>query len=556
MYSNSLMKWESKSKLSVYSFKIDVDKLVEPVYNLILDVVKGQYGNEPFHIWANNVFDIKVITGCDRLDKEITVEIFGAVIARRLKQILYENMDKLQGSCVEIMYATKGLMVASANQKMTSVLVRWIKKAEMMKKFLDMVLHSSIDDSKETLVQLLNDQYFGPAVQIQELTLLKATPIPLCAVNDANVLPVDSSSIWFSQKYCELLNVAPGVQYGEVVFSDIDDKSICVGEWLIPLTEIDHHVKEQYRQSYYWEMLNNVYTFRKPDVCAYRNKCEDFKAAMKNRKFALLMSKLQYNLYIKKNEQEIPEEYRTFFEEVYNIEEFLDNNKQILFTGMHTEEQLENKQTMLGIYQTEKTGKGYNLHAWINADSVEMQTKTTSGCTKSLFIKTVYALKPHYSYYFSSKYFEDLFQELLKELNIETLHDVELYQSEKPDKSYLEVDNFVRKADGTIVLIETKTTLNKYNIEEMLGKVVKYHKMIVSNYSSVRMEYLIVAPYQNATVEETYSFFTNSEDSTNPNVSSLVDFYLPVAQFKGVRLRCVTIPDYVSLKNKMEQLLK
>lgn len=544
------MKWESKSKFSVYAFTIDVDKLVEPVYRLVLDVVKVNYGDRPFHKWAGEVFDLKAIIGSEALGEDMTADIFVEVIAGYLKQYLYSQMAKLKGSPIQLMYAPKCIMVAPSKQKITPSLVNWIKKTEMMKVFLNLVRHNSIDNSKERLVQLLNDQYFGPAVIAKEIGLLKATLIPQNAVNGCTVIPVDSNSVWLCDALSSRISVTPDTQFSEVTFPDIEGISLSAGECLIPLASIDQHVKTDNWQDYYWAMLNDVFSYRKGDVSIYRDRCEDFKTAMKEHEFAQLMSRLQYNLYIRKDEQEIPEAYSCFFEEVYNIEEFIDKSNQILFTGKHHEEQLQQKPTLLGIYQTEKTGKEYNLHAWINAETAERQILTNSSNTSSLNIKTVYALKPHYSYYFSSKYFEDLFQELLKEAGIETLHDVELSQSERPGESYIEVDNFVRKQDGTIVMIETKTTLNKYNIEETITKVIKYQQMMKSSYPAVRSEYLLVAPYQNETVEEAYSFFTNSEEC------SLSDFRLPIARFTGVTLRCITDPDYGSLKAKMEQLLK
>lgn len=544
------MKWESKSIFSLHTFVIDVDKLVEPVYRLVLDVVKRNYGGEPFHKWAGEVFDVKAISGSEILDEMMTEDIFVEVISRYLKQFLYSRMEQLKGSVVQLMYAQKGLMVAPSRQKMTPVLVDWIKKTGMMKVFLDLVKHDSISNSKERLVQLLNDQYFGPAIKTREIGTLKAVPLPLSAVNGSTIVPVDSSSVWLCDALRDRIGVTEDSMYAEVSFPDIDGISLSAGECLIPLTSIDQHVNPDAWQNYYWNMLCGVYAYRKPDASIYRDRCTDFKTAMKKHEFAMLMSRLQYNLYIKKDGQEVPEEYQGFFEEVYNIEEFIDKSKQILFTGKHLEQQLQQKQTMVGIYQTEKTNTEYNLQAWINAESAEQQTLTRSSSTSSLSIKTVYALKPHYSYYFSSKYFEDLFQELLKEVGLETLHDVELSQSENPGESYLEVDYFVKKACGTIVLIETKTTMSKYNIEDTIAKVIKYQQMMRSNYTAVLTEYLLVAPYQNKNVEDTYSFFTNAEGR------SLNDFYLPIARFNGVMLHCITDPDYGSLKAKMEQLLK
>jgi hypothetical protein len=223
----------------------------------------------------------------------------------------------------------------------------------------------------------------------------------------------------------------------------------------------------------------------------------------------------------------------------------------VLFTGTQTEEQIENKQTILGIYNSEKAGTEYNLQAWIHSESADKQVLTTSGnTTNNVGVKTVCALKPHLSYYFSSDYFEDMFREVLKECHIDSFSNFELYNSDNPNACYLEVDNMVKKQDGTIVYIENKTTLNKYYIEDTINEIVRFQQYINENYPQVQVEYLLVAPYYNETVEEGYSFFTNADGR------SVTDFYVPVASLNGVKLHCLVEPVFNKLKQKMEQLLK
>ena len=458
------MKWESKSALIVYTYSINVEALLAPVYHLVLKLVQVTHAERPFNELVGEVFDVKIITGIDSLDEDITVESFLIEIARHLSGKLYANLDKLDGSNILLLYEPKKLLIAPAKCKPNKTLIDWIQKAGMMKDFLDLIKYEQINYSKETLVQLLNDQYFGTAVEVKEVNTLKATIIPINALENYDVQPVDTESIWISKELNKRLSLNEGTEYGEVKFSDIDEISLKVGDFLVPLTGIDQHVKENAKQYFFWDMLSEIYVDRKKSVSKYRERCGDFKVALKTSDFALLMSRLRYNLYIKKEGQSIPEAYRQYFEEVYNIEEFIEKSNQILFTGIHLKEQLQNKQTMLGIYNTKKDGTDYNLHAWVNVETEDKQKKTEAGGVEEISIKTVYALKPQYSYYFASTYFEDLFQEVLQELGIETLHNVELSLSENPRSPYIEVDNFVRRQDGTIVFIENKTTLNRYNI--------------------------------------------------------------------------------------------
>ena len=208
----------------------------------------------------------------------------------------------------------------------------------MMREFLDLVKYEQINNSNETLVQLLNDQYFGSAVKVKAVNTLKATIIPTNALENYDVQPVDTESIWISNHLSKRLSLNEGTEYGELKFSDIDEISLKVGDFLVPLTGIDQHVKENDRQSFFWDMLNDIYVYRKKSVSIYRERCGDFKKALKTSDFALLMSRLKYNLYIRKEGQTVPDAYRQFFEEVHNIEEFIDKNNQILFTGTHLED--------------------------------------------------------------------------------------------------------------------------------------------------------------------------------------------------------------------------
>ena len=544
------MKWESKSLWSVYTYTIDIDKLLTPVYHLVLDVAKGTYAERLFNEWAGEVFDIRAITGRDALDEKMTDELFLIEISRYLKGFLYANLDKLDGTVIQLLYEPKGLLVAPSRNKPAQALIAWIKRAEMMKAFLDLVKYGPVCNLKETLVKLLNDQYFGAAVKANEESTLKATVIPMNALEGYEIFPVDPESIWINNKLSKELGVNEGTECGEVKFLNIDGISLMIGDFVFPLTGIDLYVKEDAKQNYFWKMLSDIYVNKKKSISIYREQSGEFKAAFKTSEFAQLMAKLQYNLYIKKEGQTVPDAYRQFFEEVYNIEEFIDKNNQILFTGTHLEEQVQNKQTMLGIYNTEKDGTDYNLHAWVNVETEDRQKKTEAGGVEDISIKTVYALKPQYSYYFASTYFEDLFQEVLQELGIETLHDVELSLSENPGSPYIEVDNFVRKQDGTIVFIENKTTLNRYNIEETVSKIAKFHQVMIDCYPSIHIEYLLTAPYMNDTVEEAYSYFMNVEGSTATN------FFIPIARFNGIRLHCVIEPEYEKLKAMMAELLK
>ncbi len=87
---------------------------------------------------------------------------------------------------------------------------------------------------------------------------------------------------------------------------------------------------------------------------------------------------------------------------------------------------------MFGLYKTVKDNTEFNLRAWINVETDNSQRLTTSNGEEKVEIKTVYALKPYYSYYFCKDYFEDMFEDMLTESGITSLSNFELYKMRRP----------------------------------------------------------------------------------------------------------------------------
>lgn len=544
------MRWASKSELSIYTYKIDLDLLLSPIYHLVLDLVKGESQDKPFYVWAKDAFKINEIYGKNNLDEDVTEESFLIAMSHFLEDYLYSQYNYLENKGIKLLYRNKGLLIASAKSKPNDGLIKWIKQSGMIGKFFELVSHASISSLKSTLIELMNEQYFGLSVKASETGQMKGTFIKKDMVVECEIKPIDSESLWLCKEWQRRSEVDANTEYGEVRFPDIDDCSISIGEYILPLTGIDQFIKPEAASEYFWIMLNNVYALRGKRVSVFREKCTEFAKDMKKSDFALLMKKLQFNLYIRKDSEGIPKEYKQYFEEVYNIEEFKEKTDQLLFTGSHVAEQIQNKQTMLGLYATQKEETEFNLRAWINVDSIGKQRITKGNGDSEVNIQTVYALRPQYSYYFCKDYFEDMFAIVLNSCDVEHISNFELSKNDNPANCYIEIDNMVRRQDGTMVYIENKTTMNRYNIEETLNEVSKFHEIMSNSYPNVRMEYLMVSPYQNETVEEGFSYFTKAEGC------SVTDFKIPVARFDGVNLHCVVEPEYDKLIEKMETLLK
>lgn len=507
------MKWACKNTLGIYKYTIDIENLLSPVYHLILDLIRERYPNLQFHEWGGEVFDIAKVTGRTQVADDVSEESFLVLLSGYLEDYLYEQSNLLENIGVLLLYRTKRFFIAQAKTKMQPLLINWIKKSGIIDNFFELISNLEINNIREPLAKLMNDQYFGNSIRIIELDL-KGSFVPKKIIEKYEELPIDEEAIWLCDNWKTKIGLEETSQYSEVSFPNSDSFGIAMGDWVLPTEYVDHIVKSEYSTEYFWIMLND------------------------------------YNLYLSKDDMEKHEEFKEFFEEVYNIERFKKEINHVLFTGSHVAEQVGNKQTMFGLYKTVKDNTEFNLRAWINVETDNSQKLTTSNGEEKVEIKTVYALKPYYSYYFCKDYFEDMFEDMLTESGITSLSNFELYKSDDPKNCFIEIDKMVKKTDGSLVYIETKTTLNRYNIEDTLNEVAKFHQIMINSYPNVQMKYLLVSLYYNETVEDGFSYFTNAEGS------SVKDFKIPIARYNGIDLHCIVEPEYAKLKTKMEQLLK
>ena len=309
------------------------------------------------------------------------------------------NLTFLENIGVLLLYRTKRFFIAQAKTKMQPLLINWIKKSGIIDNFFELISNLEINNIREPLAKLMNDQYFGNSIRIIELDL-KGSFVPKKIIEKYEELPIDEEAIWLCDNWKTKIGLEETSQYSEVSFPNSDSFGIAMGDWVLPTEYVDHIVKSEYSTEYFWIMLNDVYAHRNNRISKYRDKCSRFANALRETEFANLMTKLRYNLYLSKDDMEKHEEFKEFFEEVYNIERFKKEINHVLFTGSHVAEQVGNKQTMFGLYKTVKDNTEFNLRAWINVETDNSQKLTTSNGEEKVEIKTVYALKPYYSYYF------------------------------------------------------------------------------------------------------------------------------------------------------------
>ena len=139
MAKKSIIKWACKSELSTYSYKIELDVLLSPIYHLVLDLVSGEYKDKPFSEWAVEAFKIEEITGVNSLDEDVTEEDFLIDISRYLNYFLYSKVECLENKGIRLLYKDKGLLIAQSGTKPANCLIQWIKNSGVIEKFLDLV---------------------------------------------------------------------------------------------------------------------------------------------------------------------------------------------------------------------------------------------------------------------------------------------------------------------------------------------------------------------------------------------------------------------------------
>ena len=215
-----------------------------------------------------------------------------------------------------------------------------------------------------------------------------------------------------------------------------------------------------------------------------------------------------------------------------------------------------NNQTLLGVYEYEKTSSEYNLLNWVHAsENANHKITRCSNCIEKKSQK-VYALLPQYSYYFMSKYFEDNFADILEELRCEYITDVNLSRTSDVQNNFIQIDALVKK-DDRIIYFENKTTLNKLNIDETIGKIENFHSFISKAYPYLKFEYIIISPYCDETIKNSYWYFAKDGYTAREDIKHYAyDFVIPLAKFDNVSLRCIVEPEYEKMKALINSIIR
>lgn len=550
---------DSRSLYSIIDYEIDMVELISSVFHLILDLSTFNNPSQPFADWGCNLFDVSRIYGRDVIPLIEDENSLLDRIANYLLDDLYNNMDDLKKSDIILVYKRKIVITKKTNKESTikRILASWLRSYKPISKLFSFVKEEKIKNLERQLSLLLTEVNYNKVVitRNEKSWASFAIPSKWLRNDDVKLEIVDNASVWVNKCLHDII--------GDIEQSDIYDRSysgnwigLDVNEYTIPFVCIDNWILDEYFQKYFYRMITNVYSTDKTIGDTDVQKIKPFIEVAKDSEFCKLLSFLHYNLYLLTDEVKIPTKYSSLFDEVLGLEKITNLDHLQLYVASPSVEQMKEGKTIVGIYEKEKQGKEYNLLNWINT-SEEGLSSTVGNKIKEQLYKKVFALRPLYSHYFSSKFFEDNFGSLLKSIGCTYCTNVSFYQVGAPN-AFIEIDAILQKQDGTLIYVENKTNMSKYNVEETITKIEKFHTYMLDKYPLVKWTYLIVSPYCNDTLYDAYRFFINAGEQQHRDgvKSDILDFNIPIAKYEDVALQCVVEPEYNLLKDKIAKILQ
>ena len=552
------MKIDSKSDFLISKYKINMDDIINPYYNLILELYsenQSEEGVDDFSSLVNNVFDVKKILEGSHLSPEANKESFLMMLSNYLIENLYQNMNSLSMYVIFLCRNDSIVISRHSNHKeVKKALATWIKAYNPIEKLFELIVPENIRKLSKSLNCLSNDNNYSIGIKVLESKQWQSYVFPTEWIKkaDIDVIPIDPCSIWIEHNFCEQNNIK--FDNCEQLYSSGIPLGVSCDNLFFAYERMDMFITNVSFPWYFCLMMDKVYSSSPLGKVSNRlNK--KFLESAKNPVFSKLLSYLQYNLYISDNVN-IPEEYGDMFENVYCLNQLPGHENHILFVGEPSEEQIHNERTLSGTYELKKSGSDYNLRNWVNAAQNGYKLSTSSKANL-LNCKSVFALKPQYSYYFLSKYYEDFFSSILEELGCYHKCGVSLYL-EGNNNAFIEIDALIFKPDGKLIYVENKTCMNKNNIEATMKKIVAFQKIISEEYANVTIDYYLTAPYCDESVEQNFLFFIKNEriEQRKGVKNNILQFDIPLAQFENLNLHCIIEPEYERMKSIVEEKIK
>lgn len=398
-------------------------------------------------------------------------------------------------------------------------------------------------------IKVINQENLKP-----ELLYIKAD---LLNLESLKMIDVDIENIWINYEHeltSELDFDLNNDEYYIVVDKESEDKSIIgikVNDHILLKYNVDSkkYIKEENSNLHLWQLLKENYLRKRTQTLLYDSELiQSFKEKSKEGDFNKLLCNLKHNLYIDRIVP-IKADYQCFFEEFIVLKNLNDLSN---FNFFLPDENVEKE--LLGIYTEQKIGKRYNLlHYLKHKDDDYIEDFVNSESQTKGKIK-VHILKAELSFYFIEKYYEDIIEDLLTELNLDFVSNMELCIN---GQSKAEFD-FVIFKDDKFYFLEAKTTLTKDNVYDTSKKYnnnIEYLKKI-TNSDVQNFNFILLGFLSNENIDNYRHFFTDKNYNTPREEFAVTPyrFKVPFFSHQNLELECIAEPEISKLKEFIKEI--
>lgn len=417
-------------------------------------------------------------------------------------------------------------------------------KEEIYAKQFDALCSHFIEEFNKDIVKFL-DETTIPYYPFR-YNALKSNP-------DDTYIKIDYDSFLFNEEYMTYVDGGSGIVQ-ESIFEIICEGQRCgfrINDVVYPIRNRQWTFNDDEQLPISYDRLCNV--FAKHEIRKIGDKAfEEFKSYAFEPDFCQLISQIKCNYYLPFN-CAIAEKYKKLFDTVRLYKEIEDFDGVQIFTD--TGEGEHN----LGLYTNPKKGTHYHLRHWYkqNADGKVMHFTSEED---PLEIKTneIYALKPTYSYYFMHKYFEDVLNRILTDLDYEFYENCKYISPQQGKETLCEADFIVKRPDK-IIIIEAKTCLSKETLTDAINRKVKVmSEMFMGMFPNIKFEYLLVAQLSESALGPVDYFLDSQARKSLAEYNGMLsyDFDVRINIDRGVSLKCISHPDLNMLKELIRKAIE
>lgn len=371
------------------------------------------------------------------------------------------------------------------------------------------------------------------------------------------IVDIDINNVWINYEHelnSKLKFNPDNDEYFVVIDKNSSDKSVVgikVNDHILLKYNVDskNYIKGEKANDNLWQLFKETYFRKRSQTFLYDSELiKTFKAKSKEGDFNKLLCNLKHNLYIDRG-IEIKEEYQGFFEKFIVLKNLNDLSN---FNFFLPDEDAEKE--LLGIYSEQKIGKKYNLlHYLKHKDARYTEGFVNSEPQKKEKLK-VNILKAELSFYLVEKYYEDLIEELLLELNVEFVSNVELSIN---GESKAEFD-FVIYKDDNFYFLEAKTTLNKDNVYDTSKKYNNNIESLkqIANTNLVNFSFILLGFLSDQNLDNYRHFFTDPFYNRPREGFAVLpySFKMPFFGHQDLNLECVAEPELSKLKEFIKDI--